>query len=365
MPAEPAPAPVPTVAPGSVPAVSLPAAGLVPVETGLFGRLLVPGRPERAAEIEAAAARAAAYAVNARSDNTRLAYRKAWTAYAAWCDRLGFTALGADPQVVGLYLAAGAERLSVSTLRVHLAAILAAHRLVGLAVDVRHPAIATVITGIERTKGRAPGRQATPLLPDLLKPLLATLPATVAGLRDRALLLLGYGAATRRSELVALDRRDVELHPKGLTVLIRRSKTDQAGEGEKLAIHAAADPAVCPRRALEAWLDARGEGAGALFTRIRKSGEITDLRLSPEHVGRLLKRAAAACGQDPDLYSGHSLRAGLVTAAAIRGATLDRIMRQTRHKSHDTARRYVRDAEIWRDNVTEGAYVASGSGAGE
>ncbi len=338
------------------PSSPAPLFNLVPVETGLFGRLLVPGRPERAAEIEAAAARAAAFAVKARADNTRLAYRKAWAAYSAWCERLGFTALGADPQVVGMYLAVEAERLSVSSLRVRLAAILAAHRLVGFGLDVRHPAIANVINGIERTKGRAPWRQAAPVLPEFLKPLLATLPDTVAGLRDRALLLIGYGAATRRSELVALNRQDVELHAKGVTVLFRRSKTDQTGEGEKLAIHAAADPAVCPRRALEVWLEARGDGPGALFTQIRKSGEITDLRLSPEFVGRTLKRAAAACGFDPERYSGHSLRAGLATSAAIRGATVDRIMRQTRHKSHDTARRYVRDAEIWRDNVTEGVF---------
>lgn len=333
-----------------------PAADLVPVETGLFGQLLVPGDPAHTAEIEAAAARAAVFAVKARADNTRRAYRKAWAAYQDWCARLGFAALGADPQLVGMYLAARAERLSVSTLRVHLAAILAAHRLVGLMLDVRHPAIANVVNGIERTKGRAPGRQAAPVLPEFLKPMVSTLPATIAGLRDRAMLLLGFGAAARRAELVALDRADVALHAKGVTIRIRRSKTDQTGEGAMLAIHAATDPAVCPRRALAAWLEVLGDEPGPLFTQIRKSGEVTDLRLSPEYVGRLVKRTAAACGLDAARYSGHSLRAGLATSAAIRGATLDRIMRQTRHRSHDTARRYVRDAEIWRDNVTAGVF---------
>ncbi|MEA1648801.1 site-specific integrase [Nitrospirillum sp. BR 11164] len=328
---------------------------LVSLETGLFGQLQVPAAGRDPADLAALSGRAAVYAAHARADNTRLAYRKAWAAYTTWCRGLGFLPVSGDPVVVGLYLTAAADRgLAVSTLRVHLAAIIAAHRLGGLALDVRHPGISAIMRGIERTKGRAPRRQAAPVLPLFLKAMVTGLPDNPAGRRDRALLLLGFGAATRRSELVALDRADVEIHPQGVTVLFRRSKTDQVGEGRRVAIHQAVDPAVCVRRALAAWLEVRSAEMGPLFVRIRKSGIVTGERLADAFVGRLLKRLAAGADLNPALYSGHSLRAGLATSAAIRGATIDRIMRQTGHRSYDAARRYVRDAELWRDNVTEG-----------
>lgn len=328
---------------------------LVPVETGLFGRLQAPAdRPE--AEIQAAAAKAAAYAVQARAENTRIAYRKGWAAYSAWCDRLGFVALGSDPEVVALYLASAADRLAVASLRLHLAAIVAAHRLIGRPLDVKDARIATVMGGIERSKGRAPKRQAVPMLPEFVKPFVQPLGPDPAALRDRAMVLLGFGAATRRSELAALDRGDIAFLPQGLTVLFRRSKTDQMGEGEKIAIHAASDGTVCPLAAMLAWLALRGDQDGPLFLRIWKGGRLSDRRISAVHVGRVLKRQARGAGLDPTKFSGHSLRAGLATSASIRGALLERIMRQTRHKSFEAARRYVRDAEIWRENVTKGVF---------
>jgi len=315
------------------------------------------GTADRSEELRTLAAEAAVWATRARADGTRRVYRSAWVHFTAWCRRLGLEPLSGDAGQIGLYLAGAAERLAVPTLRVHLAAIATAHRLAGLAIDLRHPRIAQVLEGIARTRAGTVRRQAPPLTMTSLAALVSAQAPGSLGIRNRAMLLIGFGAALRRSELVALNAGDVvEVPERGLEITVRRSKTDRLGRGEGVAIWAARDPSLCAVTAWQAWMALRGSiGADEpLFCAVRKNGVLTGRRLSDKVVVRLIKEAARAAGlANPERYSGHSLRAGLATAAAEEEAGLHDIMRQTRHKSADTARRYLRTRDRWRNNVTE------------
>jgi integrase len=286
----------------------------------------------------------------------------------AWCDHLGFPPLSADPQLVGMYVAAaadgrvpGSKAMSVATIRLHLSAIVAAHRLLGLALDVKDPAIASVMAGVARDKG-VKQRQAAPVLGDFLPDLIRSTPDTPLGRRDRALLLVGFGGALRRSEITALELQDVDLvEGRGLKLLIRKSKTDPFAEGEEVAIWRANDPAICPVEVLRAWLEIRGTGEPnhPLFLNVRKNGKPGENALSDYDVVRIVKAAVERIGLDPRPYSGHSLRSGLATTAGLLDAPLTAIMAQTRHKSVQVAKRYVRNAEIWKQNVTERIFRGS------
>ncbi|MGI4800220.1 MAG: site-specific integrase [Janthinobacterium lividum] len=232
-----------------------------------------------------------------------------------------------------------------------------------------------VVEGITRARGTRPRRQATPAVPDVLRQLLSACQSsdTALGARDRAMLLLGFGAALRRSELVALQLRDIESVPnRGIRLLVQRSKTDQHGKGQDVAVWAnPADPVVCPLAALQAWQAHRDlaadlhwsgleslRGERPVFCAVTKSGRVTGTILSDKAVARLVKGAAERAGLDPGLYSGHSLRAGLATAAGDAGAALPDLMRQTRHKSTQVALAYLRPADLWRNNVTKGVFGA-------
>lgn len=310
--------------------------------------------------LQALAAVTAGLIARARGAGTLRAYRSAWTQYVAWCAGLGRAPLAGEPRTVSMYLVAAAETRTVATLRVHLAAIVTAHRLAGVALDPRHPRIALVLEGLARDRAGRPPRQAPPLGTDDLARLLAVQPEGSLGLRNRAMLLLGFGGALRRSELVALRIGDVRAVPgRGVELSIRRSKTDPLGKGAAVAIWAAADPALCALRATEAWTGLRSrvdpaDPEAPFFCGLTRGGGLTGRGLSDKAVVRLIKDAAHAAGlPDAARFSGHSLRAGLATAAAETEAQLHDIMRQTRHRSPETARRYMRSRDLWTANVTE------------
>ena len=296
---------------------------------------------------------ARSYADAARAPNTTRAYAAAWSAFASWCSERGLEALPATPGTVALYLTDRANQGSkVATLRLALAAISAAHRAGGHDFNAKAPALAAVWSGIRRQLGVRPDRKA-PVLADELRAMLGTLDrTTVAGMRDAALIVVGFGAALRRSELVALNVGDVSVSREGLKVLVRRSKTDQESAGVEIAVSRGKTAATCAVLAYQAWLAAAGITEGPVFRRVRKNGLVGTDRLTDKSVADLVKKLAEAAGLDPARYSGHSLRAGLATSAALAGAGLTSIMKQTRHKSVDVAKTYVRDADIWRDNVT-------------
>jgi len=186
---------------------------------------------------------------------------------------------------------------------------------------------------------------------DELRRMLRALPATTRGVRDRALLLMGFAGAFRRSELVALDVADVRRTEEGLVVTIRRSKTDQEGQGRTIGIPYGSDPVTCPVRALGTWLAVSGVMDGALFRTVGNDDRVQEGRLSDRGVARAVQRGAQAAGLDPATYAGHSLRAGLATAAAKAGVSERAIMAQTGHKSLSILRKYIRDGSLWHENA--------------
>lgn len=206
--------------------------------------------------------------------------------------------------------------------------------------------------GTRRSLGVAPS-QKDPISPSELRTMVQSRPQTLQGLRDRALLLLGFAGAFRRSELVGLDVGDVTWGEDGLTVNLRRSKTDQEREGRKVGIPFGSTPQTCPVRTLRGWLEAAELTEGSLFRPV-KGSKVSAARLSYKAVARLVKRAAEAAGLEPSRLSGHSLRSGLATAAAKAGKSERSIMAQTGHRSAQMVRRYIRDGELFGENAAAG-----------
>ena len=333
--------------------------------------------PAVAAEIRSAMARAHRYARSAKAEGTKRVYRSAWRQYAGWCSRLGFDPLSGDPDIVRLYIASAAETRAASTLDVHLSAIAQAHRLAGRTLDTKDPRIAHVMEGLRRSQARRDKRQATPITPEGLRSMIAAQPDSDLGLRNRAILAVGFGGALRRSEIADLDLEDVEwVDQRGIVLHIRRSKGDQEGEGAAVAIVYAGDADICAVRHLARWIERRAQqiagdcdaaGRQPLFTRFAKGDRAKPGRIGGGLINRLIKETAEGIGlNDAALahayapaigqgaghsrFSSHSLRAGLLTAAAEKGVALHDIMRHSRHQDVETARGYMRSAEIWLNN---------------
>ena len=305
-------------------------------------------RAGRIATLAETTERARAYFDASQARNTRRAYASGLRHFQAWCEGRGLEALPAAPQTVALYFADHAGTLKVSTLQQRLSAIAGVHKLKGLDSPTRHAAVTTVWSGIKRTHGTAQQGKA-PVLGTDLRAMLAALPGSLTGIRDRALLLVGFGGAFRRSELVALDWSDIEETAEGLVVTLKRSKTDQEGEGAKVGIPRGRTSDTCPDAALRAWKEASG-GEGPVFRSLTRHGRIGG-RLSDKGVAIVVKRAAASARLDPSRFSGHSLRAGLATSAAAAGASERAIGNQTRHKSLKVLRGYIREGSLFRENA--------------
>jgi site-specific recombinase XerD len=306
---------------------------------------------ERVAALSLVTERAHEYADQAKASNTLRAYRADWRDFAAWCAAADRPALPATPETVALYLAdlAGAGR-KASTLQRRLSAISRAHQYAGHPSPTKDAAVRAVWAGIRRAHGVAQDGKAPALTADI-RAMVNVLPPGLIGVRDRALLLLGFAGAFRRSELVALDVADLELTREGIVVTLRRSKTDQEGEGRRLGIPAGQHAATCPVQAIRAWTAIAGIVEGPLFRPIDRHGNMGPGRLSDRAVALAVKRAALAAGLDPDRYAGHSLRAALATSAAAAGASERSIMDQTGHRSLTMVRRYIREGSLFRDNA--------------
>ncbi len=297
-----------------------------------------------------AGARARDYARGARAANTRRAYRADWADFTAWCQERGRSALPAAPETVALYLADRAEHCKTSTLQRRLVAIAQAHKAAELESPTTHASVRAVWSGIRRTHGTAQiGKQAA-VTADV-RAMVATLPDALPGWRDRALLLLGFAGAFRRGELVALDVADITSTRDGLVVTVRRGKTDQEGQGRQVGIPYGSRLLTCPVRAVEHWRVATGITSGPLFRPINRHGQVRPTRLTDQSVALIVKRAAEAAGLDAARYAGHSLRAGLATAAAAAGVSERAIMAQTGHKSVPMVRRYIRDGSLFNENA--------------
>lgn len=293
------------------------------------------------------------FAREARAENTLRAYRSDWKDFESWCHDRNFAACPASPQTVALYLTALSRTHKVSTLTRRVSAISQAHQTAGCPSPTEDSPVRLVMAGIRRCLGTAAEAKRPVLVPDL-QAMVTALPDNVLGLRDRALLLIGFSGAFRRSELVGLDWEDLAETIDGLVITIRRSKTDQEGEGRKIAIPRGREESTCPLRALFLWRTAAGIESGPVFLRVNRHGQILPKRLSAEAVAIVVKRWAGRIGYREGEFAGHSLRSGLATAAAIAGKSERAIMNQTGHRSTATVRRYIRDGNLFRDNAAEG-----------
>jgi site-specific recombinase XerD len=286
-----------------------------------------------------------------KAASTRKAYGTDFRLFKAYCDAKGVSALPASPETVAAYIAAEAQTAKPSTIGRRVAAIRYAHKLAGIETPTDAEGVKATMRGIRRTFGGARNKKAPAVAAKMLG-MVATAPEGLAGLRDRALLLLGFAGAFRRSELVALDVVDLEETETGLLVTIRRGKTDQEAMGRAIAIPYG--DIACPVKALRAWLDAAGIEAGPLFRPINKAGAVAASRLTCRSVANFVKAYAVRAGFDGKLFSGHSLRSGFLTSAAAKGASIFKMMDQSGHKSVDTLRGYVRDAELFKDHAGAG-----------
>jgi site-specific recombinase XerD len=275
-----------------------------------------------------------------------------FSVFQAWCAEQEVSALPADPAAVAAFIAAEAGRgVKCSTLGRRIAGIRYSHKLAGLASPTDDERVKAVLRGARRTLGVAPTKKVA-ATSDKVLAMVAGGERGLAGKRDRALLLLGFALAARRSELVALDVADLEECPDGLRVTIRRSKTDQEAAGAVVAV--CRGSIACPVAAVKDWLPAAGITEGPVFRPVGKGGRLLPKRLTPQSVAIIVKAYAARLGLDPNSFSGHSLRSGFLTSAAARGASLFKMMDVSRHKSVDTLRGYVRDANAFRDHAGTG-----------
>jgi integrase len=245
------------------------------------------------------------------------------------------------------------EKRKLNTLYRRLAAISQIHQQTNLEPPARSWAVRQFLAGLRREIGVAPKRKRPVLIEDL-KQLVAGIPDTLLGKRDRALLLLGFAGGFRRSELVAVDVEDLEPAREGLIVRIRRSKTDQEGEGRAVGIPRGSEALTCPVQALANWCAAARVESGPIFRRVNRHGQVLPKRLSGEAVGIVVKRHVERLGWDPEVFAGHSLRAGLATSAAAAGKSERAIMHQTGHRNVAMVRRYIREGSLFRENAADG-----------
>ncbi len=284
-----------------------------------------------------------------KAESTLRGYSADWRDFCAWAEAKDFAPLPATPEAVAAYIAECAARLKVGSIQRRLNAIAEAHKAVGLESPGHSPLVANTMKGIRRTKGTAPIQKAAALTDDIRAMVDAT-DGGLIGLRDRALILLGFAGAFRRSELVGLDFEDCAFGKDGLVVMLRRSKTDQQGAGRKVGIPYGSNPETCPVRTLKDWIEQAAITDGSLFRSINRHGQIQPDRLSGIDVARIVKKLAQRAGLDAGKFAGHSLRAGHATSAAIAGASERSIMNQTGHRSVQMVRRYIRDGSLFREN---------------
>jgi site-specific recombinase XerD len=314
---------------------------------------LIPSQPSSESQIgplSEIANRASEFSRQAKASNTIRAYRADWSHFDSWCKAHRQQSLPASAETVALYVADLATTHKAASITRRLSAISQGHQLAGFESPTKSAKVRLVMAGIRRSKGTAADAKA-PVLVEDLKRMIARLPENLLGVRDRALLLVGFCGAFRRSELVALDVADAAFSREGLVITIRRSKTDQEGEGRKVGIPYAAHVETCPIRSLQEWLERSGITEGPIFRPINRHGKMASARLSARSVAGIVKRYATAVGLNATEFAGHSLRSGLCTSAAMAGASERAIMNQSGHHSLVTLRRYIRSGSLFRENA--------------
>jgi site-specific recombinase XerD len=292
---------------------------------------------------------------SSKANNTVRAYKSDFNDFELFCTQNGFKSLPSDPKVVSLYLTQlSTKDIKISTLKRRLVSIGVIHKLKGHYLDTKHPSIVENIMGIKRRKGSAQiGKK--PILINNLKTIINVIDnkniEEIKKLRDRSIILIGFSGGFRRNEIVSLDFDDLEFVSEGLKIRLRRSKTDQFGDGFIKGLPYFDNSEYCPVLSLKNWIKLSNIESGPLFRRFSKGSKLTKNRLTDQTVALLIKKYLKLAGIDSKNYSGHSLRSGFATSAAESGAEERTIMAMTGHKSTEMVRRYIKEANLFKNNA--------------
>ena len=291
---------------------------------------------------------------SSKANNTVRAYKSDFKDFGLFCAKNGFKSLPSEPRIVSLYLTYLSTKDSkISTLKRRVVSIGVIHRLKGYYLDMKHPSIIENIMGIKRRKGSIQ-KSKKPILINNLKQLINVIDEKnkedIKKLRDRSIILIGFSGGFRRNEIVSLDYEDLDFVEEGLKIQIRRSKTDQFGEGSVKALPYFDSSKYCPVISLKNWIEISKISTGPLFRRFVKGSKLSKNRLTDQTVALLIKQYLQLAGIDSKNYSGHSLRSGFATSAAESGAEERSIMDMTGHKSTEMVRRYIKEANLFKNN---------------
>ena len=292
---------------------------------------------------------------SSKAINTVRAYKSDFKDFGLFCAQNGFKSLPSEPKIVSLYLTHLSSRDSkMSTLKRRLVSIGVIHKLKGHYLDTKHPLIIENIMGIKRRKGSIQ-KGKKPLLINNLKLIINVIDECnyedIKKFRDRSIILMGFSGGFRRNEIVSLDHDDLDFVSEGLKINLKRSKTDQFGEGSVKGLPYFDNTQYCPVLSLKNWIEVSNISSGPLFRRFSKGSKLSEIRLTDQTVALLIKKYLKLAGIDNKNYSGHSLRSGFATSAAESGAEERSIMAMTGHKSTEMVRRYIKDANLFKNNA--------------
>ena len=291
---------------------------------------------------------------NSKANNTLRAYKSDFKDFAAFCTRHGLNSLPTEPKIISIYLTHLSKNSKISTLRRRLVSISMVHKLKGHYLDTKHPMIVENLMGIKRVKGSIQ-KGKKPLLINHLKSIINIIDELkieeIKKLRDKSIILLGFGGGFRRNELISIDYEDLEFVSEGLKIVIRRSKTDQFGEGMIKGLPYFTNDFYCPVTNLKKWLEVSKIKSGPIFRRFNKGSLLSSKRLTDQTVVILMKKYLTLAGIENKNFAGHSLRSGFATVAAESGADERSIMAMTGHKTTQMVRRYIKEANIFKNNA--------------
>ena len=292
---------------------------------------------------------------SSKANNTVRAYKSDFNDFGIFCSQNGFKSLPSEPKIVSMYLThLSTKDAKMSTLKRRLVTIGVIHRLKGYYLDTKHPAIIENIMGIKRRKGSVQ-KSKKPILINYLKEIINVIDEQdkdeIKKFRDRSIILIGFSGGFRRNEIVSLDCDDLDFVPEGLKINIKRSKTDQFGEGFTKALPYFDSSQYCPVVSLKKFIEISKITAGPVFRRFVKGSKLSENRLTDQTVALLIKEYLNLAGIDSKNYSGHSLRSGFATSAAESGVEERSIMAMTGHKSTEMVRRYIKEANLFKNNA--------------
>ena len=292
---------------------------------------------------------------SSKANNTVRAYKSDFKDYSLFCAKNGFNNIPTDPKIISLYLTyLSTKEVKLSTIKRRLVSIGVINRFKGHYLDTKHPAIIENLMGIKRRKGSKQTGKKPILINDLRKILNAIDQQNsqdIKKLRDKSIILIGFSGGFRRNEIVSLDYEDLDFVYEGLKITVKKSKTDQFGEGSIKALPYFKESIYCPVTILQRWLNISKIIKGPLFRRFAKGSKLTNYRLTDQTVALLIKSYLNIAGIDSKNYSGHSLRSGFATSAAESGAEERSIMAMTGHKSTEMVRRYIKEADLFKNNA--------------